>query len=139
MTLGFPFSATQEKLNTLYYLVPNAIILWALVGCALLLATRRLTFGFEGIVFGAFAGLAFALHSLLAAFPRMIMPLIPIALWFVFVTIGTLVVALSRADERNSRRILRSYPQLGDVEVDRPPRAVPRQHPVLQLPRPRPE
>ena len=92
MTLGFPFSATQEKLNTLYYLVPNAIILWALVGCALLLATRRLTFGFEGIVFGAFAGLAFALHSLLAAFPRMIMPLIPIALWFVFVTIGTLVV-----------------------------------------------
>lgn len=93
MTLGFPFSATQEKLNTLYYLVPNAVILWALVGCAaLLLATRRHTFGFEGIVFGAFAGLAFALHSLLAAFPRMIMPLIPIALWFVFVTIGTLVV-----------------------------------------------
>jgi len=92
MTLGFPFSATQEDLSTLYYLLPNSAVLWALVGCALLLATRRVTFGFEGAVFGVFGGLAFALHSVLAAFPRMIMPLIPIALWFVFVTIGTLVV-----------------------------------------------
>jgi hypothetical protein len=92
MIFGFPFSATQESVRTLFYLVPNVLILCALVACAVVLATRRATVGLEGIVFGAFAGFAFALHSVLAAFPRMLMPLIPIALWFVFVTVGTLVV-----------------------------------------------
>ena len=92
MTLGFPFSAKQETLNTLYYLIPNSLVLWALAGSALLAAWGRVSFGFEGIVFAAFAGLAFALHSVLAAFPRMLMPLIPIALWFVFVTVETVVV-----------------------------------------------
>lgn len=92
MILGFPFSATQESLSTLYYLVPNFLIVCALVGCVLLLVWRRVGLRFEGIVFGAFAAFGFALHSVLAAFPRMLMPLIPIALWFVFVTIGTLVV-----------------------------------------------
>jgi hypothetical protein len=96
MIFGFPFSATRESLTTLYYLVPNVLILWALVGCAILLALRRVTVGLEGIVFGAFAAFAFALHSVLAAFPRMLMPLIPIALWFVFVTIGTGVPYLAR-------------------------------------------
>ncbi len=91
MTLGFPFSGRQETLNTLFYLVPNVLILSALVACVLLLVARRVAFQFEGIVFGAFAALAFALHSVLAAFPRMLMPLVPIALWFVVVTIGSVV------------------------------------------------
>ena len=92
MIFGFPFSATQESVRTLFYLVPNMLILCALVGGVVVVATRRVTVGLEGIAFGTFAGFAFALHSLLAAFPRMLMPLIPIALWFVFVTVGTFVV-----------------------------------------------
>lgn len=94
MIFGFPFSATPESQSTLFYLVPNTILLWAMVGSALLLLlTRRLAaFPFEGIVFGAFAALGLALHSVLAAFPRMLMPLVPIALWFVVVTVGTRVV-----------------------------------------------
>lgn len=94
MIFGFPFSATPESLSTLFYLIPNTIILWALVGSALLLLLTRRTvaFPFEGIVFAAFAAFCFALHSVLAAFPRMLMPSIPIALWFVFVTVGTRVV-----------------------------------------------
>lgn len=91
MTLGFPFSGKQETLKTLYYLVPNSLILWAVLGCALLVATRRVSFPVEGAAFAAFAAFGFALHAVLAAFPRMLMPLIPIALWFVFVTIGTIV------------------------------------------------
>lgn len=92
MTLGFPFSGRQETLNTLFYLVPNVLLLSALLACVLLVVVRRVAFQFEGIVFGAFAALAFALHSVVAAFPRMVMPLIPIAVWFVFVTIGSVVV-----------------------------------------------
>ena len=92
MTLGFPYSATHESVSTLYYLVPNSFILWSLAGCVLLLALRRVRFGFEGVVFGAFGALAFALHSVLAAYPRMAMPLVPVALWFVFVTVGTAFV-----------------------------------------------
>ena len=92
MTLGLPFSGKQETLNTLYYLVPNSIVLWAVVACAFLIATRTVAFPFEGIAIAAFAGLGFALHSVLAAYPRMLMPLVPIALWFVFVIFGAAVV-----------------------------------------------
>lgn len=96
MTLGFPFSAKQETLNTLYYLVPNSLVLWAVLGCVLLAARREVAFAFEGIVFAAFAGFGFALHSVLAAYPRMLMPLIPIALWFVFVTVGVVAPHFTR-------------------------------------------
>jgi hypothetical protein len=92
MIFGFPFSAKPETLNTLFYLVPNSIILWAVVGCAVLVARRPGSFPPEGIAFAAFAALGFALHAVLAAYPRMLMPLIPIALWFVFHTVGTRVV-----------------------------------------------
>lgn len=92
MIFGFPFSAKPETLNTLYYLLPNTLILWAVVGCAVLVARRPEAFPFEGVAFAAFAGLGFALHSVLAAYPRMLMPLIPVALWFVFLAVGTIVV-----------------------------------------------
>jgi 4-amino-4-deoxy-L-arabinose transferase-like glycosyltransferase len=92
MIFGFPFSAKPETRNTLFYLVPNSLILWALVSCAFLVARQPAPFPFEGVAFAAFAGFGFALHSLLAAFPRMLMPLIPIALWFIFFTVGTRVV-----------------------------------------------
>jgi 4-amino-4-deoxy-L-arabinose transferase-like glycosyltransferase len=92
MFFGFPFSAKPETLNTLFYLVPNSIILWGVLGCALLVARQPGSFPPEGIVFAAFAVFGLALHAVLAAFPRMLMPLIPIALWFVFHTIGTVVL-----------------------------------------------
>jgi 4-amino-4-deoxy-L-arabinose transferase-like glycosyltransferase len=93
MTLGFPFSAKQETLNTLFYLLPNSLILWAVLGCAVLVARRTVAFPVEGIALAAFAAFGFALHAVLAAFPRMLMPLIPIALWFVFVTIGSIATS----------------------------------------------
>ena len=78
----------------------NSLVLWAVVGCAFLAAWGRVSFGFVGVVFASFAALAFALHSVLAAFPRMLMPLIPVALWFVFVSVGTVVVPyLARTSE----------------------------------------
>jgi 4-amino-4-deoxy-L-arabinose transferase-like glycosyltransferase len=92
MFFGFPYSAKPETLNTLFYLVPNSIVLWAVVGCAFLVARQPGSFPPEGVAFAAFAGFGFALHAVLAAFPRMLMPLIPIALWFVFHTVGTVVV-----------------------------------------------
>jgi 4-amino-4-deoxy-L-arabinose transferase-like glycosyltransferase len=92
MVFGFPFSAKQETLNTLYYLIPNSLILWAVMGCGALVARRREPFSVEAIAFATFATLGFGLHAVLAAYPRMLMPLVPIALWFVFQTLGTRVV-----------------------------------------------
>ena len=86
MLFGFPFSATSETLSTLFFLVPNTLLLWAVAACGILVVTRRAALPFEALVLGAFAAFGFALHSVLAAFPRMVMPLVPIALWFVFVT-----------------------------------------------------
>jgi hypothetical protein len=96
MIFGFPFSAKPQTLNTLYYLVPNTLLLWAVVGCAVLVLRRPDAFPFEGVVFVAFAGFGFLLHSVLAAYPRMLMPLIPIALWFVLLVVGRVVVPYSR-------------------------------------------
>jgi 4-amino-4-deoxy-L-arabinose transferase-like glycosyltransferase len=96
MILGFPYSAKPQKLNTLFYLVPNVLLLWALVGSAIVLAARTTVLPPEGIPFAAFAIFGFGLHSLVAAFPRMLMPLVPVALWFVAVTAGTYVVPYVR-------------------------------------------
>lgn len=92
MVFGFPFSAKPQTLNTLYYLVPNTLLLWAVVGCAVLVVPRPEVVPFEGVVFMAFAGFGFLLHSVLAAYPRMLMPLVPIALWFVLLVVGRIVV-----------------------------------------------
>jgi hypothetical protein len=131
MALDFPFSETPETLSTLYYLIPNSLVLWALVASLALAAWGRVSFGFDGIVFAFFGVLAFALHSVLSAFPRMLMPLIPVALWFVFVTVGTAVAPyLSRT--RHPRRVGRVDSQLRMTDPYGCTGPVPREDPVLK-------
>jgi hypothetical protein len=96
MILGFPFSETKESVKTLFYLVPNTFVFWALACSAIVLAVRRTALSPEGMPFAAFAAFGFTLHSLVAAFPRMLMPLIPVALWFVVVAVGTYLVPYLR-------------------------------------------
>ncbi len=89
MWFDMPFSDKPQMLSTLYYLVPNSLILWLLVICSILLARRRSRIPPEAFAFAAFATLAFGLHAVLAAYPRMLMPIIPIGLWIVVYTVGT--------------------------------------------------
>lgn len=88
MLFGFPFSDKRETLKTLYYLLPNSVILWAAAGALVVLVRRRVALPVEGVAFLLFGGLAFGLHSVLAAYPRMLAPLVPILLWFVVFAFG---------------------------------------------------
>jgi hypothetical protein len=83
MWFDVPFSEKPEHLNVLYYLVPNSLILWSLLAGAIVLVARRSRLPAEMAGFAAFAAIGFGLHAVLAAYPRMLMPLIPIALFFV--------------------------------------------------------
>ncbi len=89
MWFDMPFSDKRQSLSTLFYLVPNSLVLWLLVICSIQLLRRRSRIPVEALAFAAFAGLAFGLHAVLAAYPRMLMPLIPIAIWVVVYTVGT--------------------------------------------------
>jgi len=89
MWFGMPFSDKRQSLSTLFYLVPNSLILWLLVICSIVLVRRRSRLPVEFFAFAAFAALGFGLHAVLAAYPRMLMPLIPIAIWVVVYTVGT--------------------------------------------------
>ena len=61
---------------------------------------------FEAIAFGAFALAAFTLHALLAAYPRMLFPLVPVVIWFVVLVASSSVriVAEKSSDEVELRR-----------------------------------
>ena len=118
MIFGFPFSAKPETLNTLLYLVPNSLIFWAVIGCAVLVARQPGPLPFEGIAFLVFAALGFALHAVLAAYPRMLMPLIPIALWFVFTRWGRSVAPYLSRTRGTYDAVRRRQPELSRIEVD---------------------
>ncbi len=88
IVFGFPFSAKQETLDTLFYLVPNSLLLWGTLGSAVVLVRRRIALTPEAAAFLAFGALALGLHAFLASYPRMLMPLVPVALWLVVWTVG---------------------------------------------------
>jgi hypothetical protein len=75
----FPFSAKQENLSTLFYLLPNVLLLGALVASGVAVASwKRLP-----VQVGAFAGFglaSLAVHAIVAGYPRMLMPVVPIVI-----------------------------------------------------------
>lgn len=114
MWFDLPFSAKQEELKLLFYALPNSVVLWALVASSIVLARRRAQLPPESIGFVTFGALAFVLHSALAAYPRMLMPIIPIALWVIFYCAGAWTDRSSHASTPvNSRRT-------GEARASRP-------------------
>jgi Dolichyl-phosphate-mannose-protein mannosyltransferase len=84
MWFDFPYSFQQQRLRPLAFIVPNAFLLVGLVvAAALLAAHRRPRLPVAATAFAAFAATAFVVHALLAAYPRMLFPLVPVLIWFV--------------------------------------------------------
>lgn len=83
---SFPFSFTQQKLTTLFYLIPNSFILMLLILCIPVLFIKRRAVKPEAVSFILFAGAGFGLHALLSAYARMLLPIIPMLLWLIFYT-----------------------------------------------------
>jgi hypothetical protein len=96
MWFHFPYSFRQERLQPLVFVVPNAFVLSAFVASLGLLMGRRRVLPVEAIPFGLFAVVAFTLHALLAAYPRMLFPVIPVIIWFVVVIMSRSLRLASR-------------------------------------------
>jgi hypothetical protein len=76
-----PYSFTQENLKTLVYALPNSLVLGAMV-LSLVVFLRRRSLPAEALAFLLLGAVALGLHVLLSAYPRMLVPEIPIILWF---------------------------------------------------------
>jgi 4-amino-4-deoxy-L-arabinose transferase-like glycosyltransferase len=81
MLFNTPYSRTLQQTNDLFYALPNAILLGTLVLCALVLVPRRGALPPETGVFALLGTTAFALHALVAAYPRMLAPIVPFLVW----------------------------------------------------------
>jgi hypothetical protein len=80
MWFSMPYSHTEQKLSTLFYVLPNALLLGAIVFCAGILILVRPRLPAEFLPFAALAAFTFGLSALLAAYPRMLFPIVPISL-----------------------------------------------------------
>ena len=81
MWFSTPFSYTPQKLSSTFYIVPNALLLAGLLAAVAWVLLGRAppeAFGFALLLI-----LGLAVQSLVAAYTRMLVPLVPFALWFI--------------------------------------------------------
>src|SRR5260221_12219903 len=96
-----PYSYSRQRLGALYFALPNALLLAALVLAATVAVRARSSLPPPTTAFGIFGLAAFGIHSLVAAYPRVLMPIVPVIIWFVATAIGRYV------------RLVRPYPHGG--------------------------
>jgi 4-amino-4-deoxy-L-arabinose transferase-like glycosyltransferase len=82
MLYNTPYSWTRETPKALVYALPNSLLLGAIAFSLAVFARRRHSLPPEAVPFILLGTVAFGLHALLAAYPRMLMPEVPIVLWF---------------------------------------------------------
>lgn len=82
MLFDAPYSRTPQRLTAFFFALPNALLLGAVL-VALLVAVRvRGAFSPSGTPFAIFAVVAVGLHVFVSAYPRMLMPIVPVIVWF---------------------------------------------------------
>jgi hypothetical protein len=96
MWFDFPYSFREQRVAPLLFVVSNAVVLTALLASFGLIFARSRFLPLEAIPFGLFALAAFTLHALLAAYPRMLFPIIPVIIWFVVLVISRCVRVVPR-------------------------------------------
>jgi 4-amino-4-deoxy-L-arabinose transferase-like glycosyltransferase len=96
MWFDFPYSFREQRVAALLFVVPNAFALTSLLLSLGLLFGRWRLLPVEAIPFGLFALTAFTLHALLAAYPRMLFPVIPVIIWLVVVVVSRWVRVVPR-------------------------------------------
>jgi hypothetical protein len=104
LVFSLPFTDTPQKLSTLFYAVPNTILL-ALFGVSLyaLVAGQRLV-PIELFLLLTMGGVALGGMSLVVGTPRYLIPLVPLfTLWIVTVLAGVVEIRLRGRDENASR------------------------------------
>jgi 4-amino-4-deoxy-L-arabinose transferase-like glycosyltransferase len=82
MVFNVPYSRTPQQTNDLFYALSNAVVLGAVAFSLLVLVPRLRSLPAETGPFVLLAVAAFGFHALLAAYPRMLMPIVPLIGWF---------------------------------------------------------
>ena len=86
-----PYSFTPQKLDTLFYIIPNALLLAGLLACTPVVWLRRRSLPLEVGPFLVLLLLGVGVQILLAAFGRMLSPLVPLIIWLVVIVVGSQV------------------------------------------------
>jgi 4-amino-4-deoxy-L-arabinose transferase-like glycosyltransferase len=98
MLFNSPYSRTEQQANDLFYAFPNALLLGAVVLSLAILLPRRRTLPPEIGPFAVLGVVAFGLHVLVASYPRMLAPIVPIVVWLA--TLALVEAGLLRRDAR---------------------------------------
>lgn len=77
-----PYSEEPPKANDAFYALPNSLVVGALALSLLVLVPRRRELPPEALPFVLLGSAGLALHVAVATYPRMLMPLVPIVVWF---------------------------------------------------------
>lgn len=78
-----PYSYSSQRLTAVYFAVPNAILLGALLLASVVAVRVRHSLPPPAAPFAIFAVAALGLHLFAAAYPRMLFPIVPVLIWFV--------------------------------------------------------
>jgi 4-amino-4-deoxy-L-arabinose transferase-like glycosyltransferase len=97
MFFDLPYSHVPERWNALGFALPNTILLLCLAFSAVLAIRVRAELPPPTVPFAVFALAAFGVHALVAAYPRMLIPIVPVLAWLVTTTIATYVRAQRHA------------------------------------------
>jgi 4-amino-4-deoxy-L-arabinose transferase-like glycosyltransferase len=85
MLFNVPYSFKPAKRTGLVYSLPAALLLAGLIAAWRHAPRRDRKLPPETAAFASFAIAAFALHAVLAGYPRLLFPIVPIAIWFAVV------------------------------------------------------
>ena len=82
MFFDAPYSYTEQRLSAVFFALPNALLLSVALLAAVGAYRMRESLPAAAVPFAAFALVSFGLHALVAAYPRMLMPIVPVVVWF---------------------------------------------------------
>ena len=88
MLFDAPYSYSSQRLTAAYFVVPNALLLGAVLLAAVVAVRVRGSLPPPTAPFAIFALAAFGLHALVSAYPRMLFPIVPVLVWFAATTIA---------------------------------------------------
>ncbi|MBA3380874.1 MAG: hypothetical protein H0T97_03260 [Actinobacteria bacterium] len=88
MFFDAPYSYSRQRPSALYFALPNALLLGAIMVAAFVAVRARGSLPAPAMPFAIFAVAAFGLHVFVSAYPRMLMPIVPLIVWFAATTIA---------------------------------------------------
>ncbi|MEP6811396.1 MAG: hypothetical protein ABI990_00250 [Actinomycetota bacterium] len=85
MVFNTPYSFKGPKPTTLVYAIPGGLLIAGLLASMVRALLRRRALPIEASALGAFAAATIALHAVLSGYPRLLLPIVPVAIWLVVV------------------------------------------------------